>query len=46
MDDRDPRPALREYLAFLALLVVISGAALWLFGGQTSQILSATSGSV
>lgn len=46
MDERESRPALREYLMFLALIVVISGAGLWLLGGQTSQILSATSGTI
>ena len=46
MDDREPRPAIREYLVVLAVIVAISGAALWLFGGETKEILWTTSGGI
>jgi hypothetical protein len=46
MDERAPRPRLRVYLAFIAVIVAISGAAVWLFGGQTPMILMNASGTV
>lgn len=37
---------LAEYVIALAVIAVVALLALILFGGQTSQILSATSGSI
>lgn len=46
MDDREPGPGLRTYLAVIAVIVALSGTALWLFGGQTSRVLMTVSGTV
>jgi hypothetical protein len=46
MDDHEPRPSLRVYVVFVALIAAVSGAALVLLGGQTSMILSTISGAV
>jgi hypothetical protein len=39
-------PALRDYLAAIALIVVVGGLALVLLGCQTSRILSNVSGPI
>lgn len=46
MDDREPGPSVRTYLAVIAVIVVLSGTALWLLGGQTSKVLMTVSGTI
>jgi len=43
---RHTGPALRDYVAAIALIALVGGLALVLLGCQTSRILSAVSGSV
>lgn len=40
------RPGYREYAVVLVVIVILGAVALAVFGGQTTQILSVTSGSI